>query len=220
MLPLAKSSSVKLKQRSCTLGLGGPLAAASSSSPMSRTRLTSAGTATGLSLAPGHSAASASATSPTWRWPAAERNASVTSLMRITNAGSSRAAAAGPFRPIWIDLTSGILRVSASLPCALGSICLSGSHWTITLPSPLAAIAESLCASLAFLSISKKRSLSRSRASTRDWFLSLSTVHPQRYAIHTALGLIHVMRESDHAPARCGARKEFAATAASAIAGL
>mmetsp|Transcript_15239 Transcript_15239/g.38250 ORF Transcript_15239/g.38250 Transcript_15239/m.38250 type:complete len:210 (-) Transcript_15239:184-813(-) len=141
-------------------------------------------------------------------------------LMRITNAGSSRAAAAGPFRPIWIDLTSGILRVSASLPCALGSICLSGSHWTITLPSPLAAIAESLCASLAFLSISKKRSLSRSRASTRDWFLSLSTVHPQRYAIHTALGLIHVMRESDHAPARCGARKEFAATAASAIAGL
>jgi hypothetical protein len=46
------------------------------------------------------------------------------------------------------------------------------------------------------------------------------TDHPQRYAIHTALGLIQLRLEVDQMPASKGALKEFAATAASAIAAL
>ena len=55
--------------------------------------------------------------------------------------------------------------------------------------------------------------MDRSRASTRAWLRSFLVVQPQRYAIHTALGLIHVIRSADHIPASRGPRKLFAATA-------
>mmetsp|Transcript_32457 Transcript_32457/g.85717 ORF Transcript_32457/g.85717 Transcript_32457/m.85717 type:complete len:343 (-) Transcript_32457:190-1218(-) len=183
------------------------------------TARSAAGTCIGRS-AVGHSAFAAPSTSPAPSSAAACRKFPVTSVMRRTKLASSSVCTDSPRSPIWIERTSGVPRVTTCFLSAVASISRSGSHCTTTglfLQSPTAV---SLCESVADMRSSSKRARERSSARTRACRLSFMVVHPQRYAIQTADGLIHVIRTADQHPAFRGASNELAATARSAISSL